>query len=180
MTESVRHGLSRRDRLASWVTPRIVVEGFGLVGVVAGLWTAASALGVAGALGVALVLYTLSGVYAFGAGQFVLAATMPARLTPELALVEFGLALVLVGETVTRREVGISLLGAATLVLVAVGVGIGVTAGLGTVEVRETDVAFLAGGGFALLSGALWLFARSISAEAVTAVADRDGLEGER
>jgi hypothetical protein len=172
MTEAdaVRHGAARRDHLASWVTPQTVLRGLGLLGVGAGLWTVAGVPGAVGAGAVALLLYVLSGVYAFGAGQFVLAATVPARLTPELALVELGLALVLVGETVTRRGLVTTALGGVALALVAVGVG-SVAGG------RETDVALLAGGGFVLLSVLLWLSVRRMSVEgnATTARASRDG-----
>lgn len=161
MTDPMRGEKPRQGHLESLLTPRTAVSGLGLVGVAAGLWLVAGVPGVVATVAVAVVLYTLSGVYAFGAGQFVLVATVPTRITPELVLVELGLALVLVGEVVVSRGLVRVVLVGIALALVAVGVG--TSAGGG-----ERDVAFLAGVGFVLVAGALWLFARSVEAGSTT------------
>ncbi len=85
------------------------VELLGVVGVGVGFGLLVGPAGVVVALAVTLLWYAFSGVYGFAAGQFMLAAVSPARLTPdllspELLAVEAALILVLTGGAFRTRR----------------------------------------------------------------------------
>lgn len=135
-TSAVREGVGRLVRRAGRDTRPTAFELLGVVGVVVGFGLLGGPAGVVVALAVALLWYAFSGVYGFAAGQFMLAAVLPARigldlLTPELVAVEAALILVLVGgdhrdgaSSGYRRLLRTGVVGV-LLGSVALGVGVG-------------------------------------------------------
>lgn len=119
--ETTRGRLARS--LQTRQQPITPTAALGVVGVAIGFWYLGGPVGVAGAVTVAVLWYSFSGVYGFATGQVFLATVVPARLTPELVAVETALVVVLVGPKATARG---SIRPAVAIVVTLVGVAVGV------------------------------------------------------
>lgn len=167
--------VERTNRPTRWLgrsvsRPRpTVVELVGAGGVIAGFGLLVGPAGVGVAVAVVALWYLLSGVYGFAAGQFLLAAAMPARLTtdlltPELVLSEVALVVLLIGGDhrgsaggVWYRRAVAFVVTTAVLAVVAIGVGV---RSVGIVD--ETLVLVALGGGFAVATSAIYLWGRAV------------------
>jgi hypothetical protein len=170
--ESARVGPHRRPT---------ALELVGVVGVVVGFGLLAGTAGVVVAVAVAGLWYVFSGVYGFAAGQFVLAASVPPRLspdllTPELVAVEAALVVVLVGGDHHWEARGRRLRRLVRTVVVGVllvGVALGVTVGSASVA-DETRVLAAVGVTFLVLVAVAFAWGRVVVSPVVEEPADAD------
>ncbi|AUV82866.1 hypothetical protein C2R22_15470 [Salinigranum rubrum] len=167
-TSAVRDSVGRLVRGAGRDTRPTALELLGVVGVGVGFGLLGGPAGVVVALAVALLWYTFSGVYGFAAGQFMLAAVLPARigldrLTPELVAVEAALILVLVGgdyrDGAARGYRRLLRTGVVGVLLGSVALGVGV----GSAPVAdETLVVVVVGVAFLVAATTLYAWGRIV------------------
>jgi hypothetical protein len=177
---STRERLVRLTSRGTRRTKPTPVELLGVVGVGVGFGLLVGPAGVVVALAVALLWYAFSGVYGFAAGQFVVAAVSPARLSldllsAELVAVEAALVLMLTGgmfrtggfERRSRR-----LFEAAGITVLLGGVVLAV--GIGSASVADRTLVVVAVGAVVVVvATALYVWGRLV----VSPVADESPLE---
>jgi hypothetical protein len=166
---TVKRSLSDRvSRFGRKLRPT-VLELLGVLGMSIGFWLLAGPAGIVVAVAVTLLWYAFAGVYGFAAGQFLLAAALPAQvdtgiLGPELLATEAALVLLLVGRDYRGAPSGrqyryLLRTAVVTALLVAAALGVGIES---AAVADETVVVAAVGTAFLVMTAALYGWGRLV------------------